>query len=172
MQRNNEQTNYGRKTAKGLQFPDIVWTVVSTLLILSLTLYPFAFQDPEHIRALPLFFKGIGDDGFLGLLSGTFIAPFQYETHKFKHFEPLANVFLFVPLGGSLAYLIHRLTGTWTATLILVSLTCLSFSLVVETLQVFLPSRSSTITDVVTNSMGGLFGFISAVLIHRVTGKN
>jgi glycopeptide antibiotics resistance protein len=140
---------------------------MSTLLILLPTLYPFTFNEPENILSLPIFFKGLGEGGLPGLLSATFIQPFQSEAYKLKHFEPIANVFLFMPLGGSLAYPIRRLGGTWTATFLLVALICPAFSLAIETMQVFLPSRTSALADVITNSLGGLFGFACVVVAQH-----
>jgi VanZ family protein len=145
---------------------EVLLVACSLLLIIALTLYPFTFNEPENILSLPIFFKGIGEGGLPGLLSATFVQPFQSETYKLKHFEPIANVFLFMPLGGSLAYLIRRLGGTWTATFLLVALIGPVFSLTIETIQVFLPSRTSAIADIITNSMGALLG-LACVFLGR-----
>jgi glycopeptide antibiotics resistance protein len=130
-------------------------------------LYPFIFNEPENILSLPSFFKGLGEGGLPGLLSATFVQPFQSEAYKLKYFEPIANVFLFMPLGGSLTYLIHRSGSTWSTTLLLVALVCPVFSLTIETMQVFLPSRTSAIADIITNSLGGLFGFACVALAQH-----
>lgn len=168
MHRASEQASYWQESATNRLSLGVALVAVSTLFILLPTLYPFTFNEPENILSLPIFFKGIGEGGLPGLLSATFVQPFQSETYKLKYFEPIANVFLFMPLGGSLAYLIRRWGGTWAATFLLVALICPVFSLTIETIQVFLPSRTSAIADIITNSMGALFGFACVLLSQRV----
>jgi hypothetical protein len=64
------------------------------------------------------------------------------------------NVFLFVPLGIGLA-----LSG-WSAKRALIGMCVLS--VLIETVQLVIPGRDSTIGDVLTNSVGGALGFAIA----------
>jgi hypothetical protein len=63
----------------------------------------------------------------------------------------ILNVFLFVPLGIGLA-----LSG-WSAKRALIA-TC-ALSVLIETAQLMIPGRDSTLGDVLTNSLGGALGF-------------
>jgi len=153
-------------SAVSLQSLDAAVAAASALFILLLTPYPYSFNEPENILWFPALFQGTGEDGLLGLLTGTFVQPFQAESYKLKHFEPIANVFLFVPLGGSLAYLVRRLSGRWIVSALVVMVLCPAFSLAIEFLQAFLPSRSSTIADIITNSLSALLGLASAFVVR------
>lgn len=71
----------------------------------------------------------------------------------------VGNFAVFVPLGWAL----HRVTRRWslfprTVNLVAVSIAVAAFSLTIETVQYFLPSRYSSFVDVVTNSLGGILG--------------
>lgn len=72
--------------------------------------------------------------------------------------EMAANVLLFVPVAVLLAGAFPRLSGA------LVWLLCTVTSLGVETVQLVLPGRESTMRDVVLNSAGALIG----VLLHHL----
>jgi hypothetical protein len=63
----------------------------------------------------------------------------------------ILNVFLFVPLGIGLA-----LSG-WSAKRALIAMCALS--VLIETAQLVIPGRDSTLGDVLTNSFGGALGF-------------
>jgi VanZ family protein len=71
----------------------------------------------------------------------------------------VGNFAVFVPLGWGL----HRVTRRWrvfprAVDFVAVSIAVAVFSLTMETVQYFLPSRYSSFIDVITNSLGGAVG--------------
>jgi VanZ like protein/concanavalin A-like lectin/glucanase superfamily protein len=69
----------------------------------------------------------------------------------------VVNILGFMPLGFLLCAYLSLLRKSDHATLKTMVL-CALISLIIETLQAFLPTRTSGLTDVITNSIGGLFG--------------
>jgi glycopeptide antibiotics resistance protein len=121
------------------------WTpllvTASILLVLATTLFPFNFSFEQGI-SLGLIVKGFYHPSDLG--------------------DCVRNVFLFIPFGFGLACCLpgKRLSGLSGLLLILAASSALS--LTVETLQIFLPMRSSSLYDLVTNTSGGGVGFACA----------
>ncbi|MGI0487568.1 VanZ family protein [Pantanalinema rosaneae CENA516] len=115
--------------------------VLSVVLILVATLYPFRLRIPDV------------------LLIRQVIRQFVFNpTDKV---DLIANVLLFVPLGfGVSAKLLpHKWLSrsTW-----LIVLGCgAGLSLMVECLQVLLSDRTSALTDVMTNTLGGYLGYLT-----------
>lgn len=74
--------------------------------------------------------------------------------------DVLANILLFLPLGFGLTYLTHRENrGRQLKLLVILILgSCLSFT--VECLQIFLPTRFTSLTDVLANTIGTSLGFL------------
>lgn len=107
-------------------------------LILAATLFPFNFSAPQ-------------------------LSPIEVITHFNESgnlIDQIGNIGLFVPFGFGIAGLMLRQGRTrWQAVLI-AGLISTSLSTLVELLQFFLPARTPTITDIVTNSLGGLTGAI------------
>jgi|GEM_PF-5372924 len=116
--------------------------LVSSLGIVAVTLYPFQFQAP------------VERDGTLRIIRGVVVG---------NPFELLANIFLFIPLGLSFSAFITQAEKGSLLGLALVFLVGVGFSFGIEWLQRFLPSRSPTFTDVVTNGSGMLVGIIAYV---------
>lgn len=79
----------------------------------------------------------------------------------------ILNILGFIPVGFLLAALLRPKLGV-VPTVLIVLLVSFVFSLSIEFLQAFVPKRWSTLTDVITNSAGGLFG---AGLLAAVWGK-
>ena len=72
--------------------------------------------------------------------------------------EPLLNVLMFVPLGLALAVqLAQHLRSIYV--FLIVFVLCAAFSLTIETLQLLVPSRHSTLMDLLTNTLGGGIGY-------------
>ncbi len=115
----------------------------SLLLVLLMTLFPFNFTHPEGFafRNITLYF---------------------YHPSNFSDF--LLNIILFIPFGFSLTYLLSQGKLKWIGTLIILLLASCSLSFTVESLQIFLPLRSSTISDILANSLGGFLGFLGFYL--------
>jgi glycopeptide antibiotics resistance protein len=116
------------------------WTpaivTASLLLIIVATLFPFNFS----------FQKGVS----IGLVVNSFHHPSDLG-------DRIRNVLLFVPFGFSITCLL-RAKGISGLVTVLTFSAILSLS--VEILQVFLPLRSPTIFDIITNSIGGCLGFV------------
>jgi glycopeptide antibiotics resistance protein len=114
----------------------------SILFILLLTLFPFNFLLKE-IFTSPAYHPlalGCAREGYWGILQ---------------------NVVLFLPLGFGLSSALMQ-TRTLNGLSILKQILFVSFgfSYSIEMLQVLLPSRFPSLTDVFSNSVGGLLGFI------------
>ena len=71
--------------------------------------------------------------------------------------EILANVVLFVPF-GILALTAFRGMRVWSATLAGLATSCL-----IEGVQLFLPTRYSTVSDLIANTAGALIGALLVV---------
>jgi hypothetical protein len=75
----------------------------------------------------------------------------------------VANILGFVPFGFTLCgYLMS--SGRVRPAVIVTSVICGALSLLIETVQVYLPTRDSSMTDVITNFVGGTIG---ALIYHR-----
>lgn len=115
--------------------------ILSVLLILVATLYPFRLRLPDTLS--------IKQE----------IRWFVLNTTNWN--DLIANILLFIPFGfGSSAGLSkHKLSAQQR---LLIVLGCSAgLSLTVEILQVFLNNRIPALTDLVTNTMGGYLGYLS-----------
>jgi VanZ family protein len=106
-----------------------------TLVIAAITLIPFEFRAPSHIR--------------INLVGS---AP-----------DILTNIVLFLPL-GFLFQLTRRRNGF--GSLCAASALGVLVSAALETCQLFLPGRDSSLVDVATNGMGTLLGAATAVFLR------
>ncbi len=75
--------------------------------------------------------------------------------------DVLANIILFFPFGFGLTGMSQQRQLRRITALMLVLAASASFSLIIETIQVFLPSRAPTLTDIQANSFGGFLGFLA-----------
>jgi VanZ family protein len=84
----------------------------------------------------------------------------------FTWFDFTLNAFSYFPLGFLLAYLLRN---RWSAVhlLLLTTLAGLSLSVAMEYTQMYLPSRVSSNTDLLSNSMGTLAGSAFALTIAK-----
>jgi hypothetical protein len=132
-------------------------------------------HDSDSLLTLYLFGEGTGRSIHNEVAGGgDLYVPERYFIPAKDFLSPLSlddwsdiisNVFGFMPLGFALCgYLIasRRTRLAVVATTVL----CGVFSLALESLQVFLPTRDSSTTDVITNLLGGAIG---AVLYRWVT---
>ncbi|MEO5825213.1 MAG: VanZ family protein [Gemmatimonadales bacterium] len=113
--------------------------------------------------------------GYLALVVGAItLAPFRFAIpHPFQAYlivldggwiaDVLLNVALFIPIGLAL----HRTMRSKLTTLVLVAG---GASLLIEGLQLFLPRRYSTFTDVLANGLGALLGASISVAVDRHFG--
>lgn len=118
-----------------------ILVICSILLVLLLTLFPFNFfsRNLSTIDYRNLIFIGI-----------------RYN----EPIEALANVFLFIPLGFSLTCLMQKRKLEGIVALVVIQALSSAFSLTIEVLQVFLPSRLPSLIDLLTNSVGAFLGFL------------
>ena len=113
--------------------------ICSFLIVILVTLFPFNF-----------FIKDVS----LDVIAKSFHHPSYLE-------DVLANILLFFPFGFGLAGISQRRQLKGIAALILILAASASFSFLIEALQAFLPSRSSTLTDIQANTLGGFLGFLA-----------
>lgn len=111
----------------------------SILLVLVCTLFPFQFSFAQ------------------GFSIQVIVSRFSYSGNLS---DWLRNIILFMPFGFGLACLMQstKLGGLVLLAIVVILSAGLSFT--VEFLQVFLPSRTPTISDLVTNTTGGGLGFV------------
>ncbi len=82
----------------------------------------------------------------------------------------VSNVIGFIPLGFALyGHLSFR--GRKGPRVVAAVLLCGLFSLLIETLQWFLPTRDSDMTDVITNTVGAACGVLLYVLLDRLNRR-
>ena len=77
-------------------------------------------------------------------------------------FDLAANIAVYVPFGFFLTLALHRLPGRLTAPA-LAGLLAAALSLVLETVQNWLPSRVPSNVDLACNAIGGLLGTLAAI---------
>lgn len=112
---------------------------VSILLILFLTLLPFEFENPK--------------ENYIQ----TIATSFEIYTERFDLF---GNILLFIPFGFALAGFLEDRRLNFIKIAISVTIASCLLSVTVETLQVFLPERSSNSIDILSNTTSGFTGFL------------
>lgn len=109
-------------------------------LVLYTTLFPFDF-----ILRGDSFLKETG-------------ARFDFTWVKLRTpIDLLRNIVLFIPIGFGFTYILRKKLKTWIAVLTI----GLGLSLTVELLQVLLPARDPSLSDLVTNSLGTFLGYLA-----------
>ncbi|MEH1940082.1 MAG: VanZ family protein [Nostoc sp.] len=125
--------------------------ITSILVVLLATLYPFNFSIPDSF-SLPEFFASFNNSS------------------NFK--DQVNNFLLFMPLGFGCTRLLQKRKIKTKVQVFLVILSSAGLSLTVEVLQVFLPSRMPTPSDILNNTIGGFIGFICFYLWNSQSFKN
>lgn len=104
----------------------------------------------------------------LHALEARFLAslPKPREMNRALYLDAIVNLLGFIPFGlvGALVVLQHQ-PGRFPA-LLLVTATGAGFSLAIELAQVWMPSRDSSLLDLILNSLGSLVGAIAGILLH------
>ncbi|MFW6060018.1 MAG: VanZ family protein [Phycisphaeraceae bacterium] len=91
-----------------------------------------------------------------------------YALQHGGYLNVLGQVALFVPLGLVETQLVRRLlTGAGGVLVLLVTLDGVLLSLVCETVQFWLPARTSSIVDLAANTLGVVVGYKLALLMLR-----
>lgn len=126
-----------------------LFIAASTFVVLGATLYPFDFTTEDiQKRWAP------------------FISP-KVETFRSEKEDVVTNIFLFIPVGVSVAILAGRRRKRFTAALASVVAVGACFSLSIELAQLFLPFRYASLVDVASNTAGAVCGFV----LYSVTGR-
>lgn len=120
----------------------ITITFFGLFLVLFCTLFPFNFLFEETFSSLDPHFFLLG----WGKLDTTDI---------------VLNIFLFLPIGfGLTGYLMQNKGAANLSIIGVIFLVSIGLSYSVEILQIFQPSRSPALVDVLSNCAGGLIGYI------------
>jgi len=118
------------------------WAVIlfasSTALILIVTLFPYTFTARNDLSLIML-------------LQHSFDS-------NIDTYDLISNVLLFITLGISIAGIFHRRFSSKLSVLMISLIISISLSLTVETMQIFLPQRTPSALDLVTNITGGVLG--------------
>ena len=115
-------------------------------VILIVTLYPYSFVNQNYtvlIMRLKRFFNSPGDI-----------------------YDLISNVLLFILLGFGLGRILQRQFNNKVLVLIISLLVSSNLSLIVEILQMFLPTRTSSLWDLLANIIGGVGGTTAFFLWH------
>jgi glycopeptide antibiotics resistance protein len=80
----------------------------------------------------------------------------------------IGNVLLFVPWGFLMFIALYTLDRPTVQTYLLTVLLGLSFTLVIEAWQYFLPSRVADVNDVISNTLGTVLGAVLGHMRQRV----
>lgn len=124
-------------------------------------------SDLEALLALYLFDEGAGSRIHNKVPGGSdlhmpdrFLVPAKsfLSTPSLENPEDIiANIMGFVPLGFTLCGYFSS-TRRMPQAIVIVTVICGALSLIIESLQYFLPTRDSSMTDVITNFLGGGIG--------------
>lgn len=88
----------------------------------------------------------------------TFLAPLAFTSFK----DIIVNIILFIPFGFLLHNIVKKHTPSSSQTFCIVLLAAITLTFSIESLQTLIETRSSAMTDIITNSMGALVGIFIA----------
>jgi VanZ family protein len=117
----------------------------SVVLVLIATLYPFNFDFNNNLSVQ------------------TIIANFD---HASSFADLVNNILLFVPLGFSSTAFLWKIKIKPVSKIFTLIIISFGLSLIVEILQMFLPSRTPTPADLINNTIGGIVGMICFYIWH------
>src|SRR5215471_113460 len=98
------------------------------------------------------------DFGATGAVHEHSFKVFQYGAYERDPFDFVFNVLLFVPFGVLLNREAERRRSTLASTALVAAAFGFLLSFIVEYFQEFLPSRDSSLIDVVANTLGAVAG--------------
>lgn len=99
------------------------------------------------------------------LLDAGYSAGWLPTWFSYNQVEWLSNVVMFMP-GGFLAVLLLRPRRPW-----LVPLGGLTATLIIESVQMFMPGRTSSLLDVLANALGCVIGWVLGLLVWCLAEK-
>jgi|GEM_PF-2023631 len=111
--------------------------IANFIIIILVTLYPFDFINPQTISRSQI------------------IASFHYST-TIKDY--VRNVLLFIPWGIAFAGFITHRNYNPTRSIFLSFLASAIFCSNIELIQILLPTRTSSLSDILCNTLGGILG--------------
>jgi glycopeptide antibiotics resistance protein len=118
---------------------NLISLITSILIILIATLHPFNFL----------------------LIDGLSIQIIIASFNNASFFQDIVNnILLFIPLGFSFTASLKKTNVKLVSKFLTVAILSASLSLIVEVLQIFLPSRTPTPADVANNTIGGVLGMV------------
>lgn len=118
--------------------------VAYAVLIVYASLYPFSDWHFENLAA--------------------FSAQLSQWPRYWSKFDAIVNVLGYIPFGVLLVFSVYpRLRSAWS--FLLASLSVCSMSLLMESIQFFLPNRVTSLLDLITNASGGILGALLGVLL-------
>ena len=119
------------------RFNSKLWILGGILFIVMLTLFPFKFQAMAWSKkdAIKEFLRNPSDS-----------------------FDFFGNIFLFSPFGYGLSQWLKPKQFPTFRKLIMILGLSFAFTLTIESLQLFLPNRTSSAIDLFTNTLGGTLG--------------
>lgn len=124
--------------------------LLGAIVIVVSTLYPFKFTALNH-SLLQELFRGLRQRS----------SPLDF----------FANIVLFAPVGFGFACALAKRRASVVTKLLTIMLICGALSLTIEILQIFLPSRKSSFSDIISNAVGGGVGFLgfqfAGVKLHQ-----
>lgn len=123
--------------------------VVSVLVVLGTTLYPFDFTTEDMDKRW-----------------SPFVSP-KVESLRSVKDDIVTNVILFLPIGVSLGILVVRRQMKFFTGLLAATLGGALLSLAVELLQVLLPFRYASFLDVAVNAGGAAIGYLFYIITAR-----
>ena len=132
---------------------------ISLTVIAFITLFPFHFEQFDRIFRLSHYFEGF------------YFREYHHCCTHLTILEPLANVLLFVPFGFGLVGMIRSKYSSLISIFLIGLFVCIGFSLTIEILQIFQPRRTSSLTDLAMNTLGGAGGLTLFFLVRAVRNR-
>lgn len=122
--------------------------VAYTILIIYASLYPFSGWQFDTLS--------------------TYLEQIKQWPHYFIRFDALINILGYIPFGALIVFSLYPRFPRWGAMFVAI-MTGAGVSWAMESLQFFLPSRVTSLLDLITNSLGAIIGaIIGAILAPRL----
>jgi hypothetical protein len=141
---------------------------ITTLWLLWATLRADRIIPPNDINLMPMAEHG----GALACLINNDCL-FQRRAFWFLLIDVVGNIIIFVPLGFGLAGVLYQ--ANLLKTIGLAALGGFSLSLMIELIQLAIPSRSTDVDDLIFNTLGTFLGALCFALVlrteSRITGR-
>lgn len=125
--------------------------IAYAILIVYASLYPFSGWQFENLAA--------------------FSAQISQWPRYWAKFDAIVNVLGYIPFGALLVFSLYpRVKTRWA--LLIASICSCGISLLMESVQYFLPSRVTSVLDLLTNAAGGVIGALLGVVLLPLLMEN